>query len=106
MHHTEPAPSFARRLARRLREAGRTLGEVFYGATGLEFERQAVRVRADLENLFVFMIVGDLLGVPIMPPYYSLRLVPFLVEFIPIWRRRVLRERHPLESEDFDLHGL
>ncbi|MDE3077764.1 MAG: hypothetical protein KGJ86_20275 [Chloroflexota bacterium] len=77
-----------------------------YGFTGLEFEREANRIRGDLQNLFIFMIVGDLLGVPILPPYYSLRLLPFLMESIPTWRRRMLRERHPLESEEYDLHGL
>jgi hypothetical protein len=73
---------------------------------GYEFEREAAHIRADLENLFIFMLVGDLLGVPILPPYYNLRLLPFLVDTIPYWRRRVLRERHPFESEEFDLHGV
>jgi hypothetical protein len=86
--------------------AVRALGEIFYGATGLEFERQAGRYRGDLENLFIFMIMGDLLGVPILPPYYALRLVPHVVGTVPVWRRRVLRERHPLEREEFDLHGV
>ncbi len=90
----------------RLQRFGKLLREVLYGATGYEFERQAQRIRADLENLFVFMVMGDIIGVPILPPYYSLRLVPYLAEFIPIWRRRVLRERSPFESEDYDLHGL
>lgn len=90
----------------RLRRFRRVLGEIFYGATGYEFERQAMHARADLENLFVFVVMGDILGVPILPPYYSLRLVPYLAEFIPVWRRRVLRERHPLEGEEYDLHGV
>lgn len=34
-----------------------------------------------------------LLGVPILPPYYSLRLLPFVVPLINNWRRRMLRER-------------
>jgi len=25
---------------------------------------------------------------------------------LPYWKRRVLRERHPLEHEEFDLHGV
>ena len=93
-------------LAERLRGFARTLREVFYGATGYEFERQAARLGADLENLFLFMIVGDTIGVPILPPYYALRLVPYVVEVLPYWQRRVLRERHPLDSEDYDLHGI
>ena len=90
----------------RLVAIGRTLRDVFYGATGYEFERQAARIRGDLENLFLFMIVGDSIGVPILPPYYALRLVPYVLETLPMWQRRVLRERHPLENEEFDLHGV
>ncbi len=82
------------------------LRQFLYGATGYEFERQAARLRGDLENLFLFMIVGDTIGVPILPPYYALRLVPYVVETLPYWKRRVLRERHPLEHEEFDLHGI
>ena len=90
----------------RLAAAANTLRQVFYGATGYEFERQAARIRGDLENLFLFMIVGETIGVPILPPYYALRLVPYVLEVLPMWQRRVLRERHPLESEEFDLHGV
>jgi hypothetical protein len=89
-----------------LADVNRVLREVFYGATGYEFERQAARIRGDLENLFLFMLVGDTIGVPILPPYYALRLVPYVIETLPLWKRRVLRERHPLENEEFDLHGV
>src|SRR5919201_1646856 len=75
-------------LPSRLASVASTLREVFYGATGYEFERQAARLRADLENLFLFMIVGDTIGVPILPPYYALRLVPYVVEVLPYWQRR------------------
>jgi hypothetical protein len=90
----------------RLAALAHTLREVFYGATGFEFERQAARLRGDLENLFVFMVLGETIGVPVLPPYYALRLVPYLVDVLPMWQRRVLRERHPLDSEEFDLHGV
>ena len=52
------------------------------------------------------MVVGDTLGVPILPPYYALRLVPYVIETLPMWQRRVLRERHPLDNEELDLHGI
>ena len=93
-------------FAERLAAVAQTLREVFYGATGYEVERQAARLRGDLENLFLFMIVGETIGVPILPPYYALRLVPYVVEVLPYWKRRVLRERHPFEHEEFDLHGV
>jgi hypothetical protein len=59
-----------------------------------------------MENLFTFMVLGELVGVPVMPPYYTLRLVPYLVPTVPTWRRRVLRERQLFEGEDYDLHGV
>jgi hypothetical protein len=93
-------------VAERLARLVQALRDMLYGATGYEFERQAARLRGDLENLFLFMIVGDTIGVPILPPYYALRLVPFVIEVLPYWKRRVLRERHPLEHEEFDLHGI
>jgi hypothetical protein len=31
--------------------------------------------------------------VPILPPYYSLRLLPYIVPSIDAWRRSMLRER-------------
>jgi hypothetical protein len=90
----------------RLRRWLRTLREIMYGATGYEFEQHAAHARADLENLFTFMVMGDLIGVPVLPPYYALRLVPYLVTSVPMWRRRVLRERQALEGDAYDLHGV
>lgn len=49
--------------------------------------------RADLEHLFVLISFGDLLGVPVLPPYYTLRLLPYIVPLIRNWRYRMLREK-------------
>jgi hypothetical protein len=46
-----------------------------------------------MEHLFLLITLGDLVGVPILPPYYSLRLLPFVVPEINSWKRRLLRER-------------
>jgi hypothetical protein len=99
-------PSLLAAAARRVGGWLRTLREIMYGATGYEFEQHAAHARADLENLFTFMVMGDLIGVPVLPPYYALRLVPYLVGTVPAWRRRVLRERQPFESDAYDLHGV
>lgn len=60
--------------------------------------RALARQRGSLEHLFVLISFGDLLGVPILPPYYSLRLLPYVVPMINSWRRRMLRERDLLDS--------
>lgn len=88
---------------RGLREA---LSEFVYGMTGYEFARQAVETRASLENLFLAVTVGDMLGLPVMPPYYSLRLLPFVTPQIATWKRRVLRERAFGDEHDHHLHGV
>lgn len=61
--------------------------------TYFEMEQELRRQRADLEHLFVLISFGDLLGVPILPPYYSIRLLPYIVPMIDRWRRRMLREK-------------
>jgi hypothetical protein len=79
---------------------------MLYGLTGHEFARHAIETRASLETLFMVTTLGDMLGLPVMPPYYSLRLLPFVVPEIATWKRRVLRERHFTEEHEFELHGV
>jgi hypothetical protein len=71
----------------------RAIGDVVYGMSSHEMTRYALRTRASMEHLFILITMGDLLGVPILPPYYSLRLLPYVVPQISSWKRRMLRER-------------
>ncbi len=71
----------------------RTFREVVYGMASHDMTRYAVRTRASMEHLFILITMGDLLGVPILPPYYSLRLLPYVVPQIATWKRRMLREK-------------
>lgn len=80
--------------------------EFLYGMSGHEFEREALAMRANLESIFMLVTLGDLIGVPILPPYYSLRVLPYVVPAIATWKRRVLRERDFTEEHDYDLHGV
>ncbi len=82
------------------------LREFVFGMTGYEFARHAVEMRASLETLFMVITVGDIIGLPVIPPYYALRLMPYVVPQIATWRRRVLRERDLTEDHDHDLHGI
>ena len=76
----------------------RTLLQVLYGMAVHDQVRALARQRGTLEHLFVLISFGDLLGVPILPPYYNLRLLPFVVPLINKWRRRMLRERDLIDS--------
>jgi len=67
--------------------------EIMYGMASHDMTRYAIRTRASMEHLFILVTMGDLLGVPILPPYYSMRLLPYVVPQISTWKRRMLREK-------------
>ena len=67
--------------------------ETIYGMSAHDMSRAALRTRASMEHLFILITMGDLLGIPILPPYYSLRLLPHVAPQIATWKRRMLREK-------------
>lgn len=67
--------------------------EFLYGMAGHDMTRFALKTRGSMEHLFILITMGDMLGVPILPPYYSLRILPYVVPQIATWKRRMLRER-------------
>lgn len=76
-----------------LQQAAKAVGEIIYGASIYEMVRNLRKERAHLEHLFILVVFGDFLGVPVLPPYYTLRLLPYVVPDITGWRRSMLRER-------------
>ena len=85
---------------------GQMLREFLYGMTTYEFVQQAQEMRASIEKLFMVGVFGDMLGVPILPSYYGLRLLPWVVPEIEAWKREVLRERELGSDHEHRLHGL
>jgi hypothetical protein len=71
----------------------RTLREVFYGMTVHELAVETRHARGELDHLFMLIVFGDLIGLPILPPYYSMRLLPYVMPSIQRWKRGALRER-------------
>jgi hypothetical protein len=80
------------------RRFNQVLRQVIYGMAIHDQVRALQRSRGTLEHLFVLISFGDLLGLPILPPYYSMRLLPFVVPLIGNWKRRMLRERDLIDS--------
>jgi len=80
--------------------------EFLFGMLGMEFAGHALEMRASLESLFMLATVGEMIGVPVLPPYYSLRLLPYVLPQIETWKRRVLREREFTDEHDYHLDGL
>jgi hypothetical protein len=63
--------------------------QMIYGMAVHDMSRYALKTRGSMEHLFILITMGDLLGVPILPPYYSLRILPFVVPQISTWKRRL-----------------
>lgn len=72
---------------------GSVVKQFIYGMAAHDMTRYALKTRSSMEHLFILITMGDLLGVPILPPYYSLRLMPYVVPQISTWKRRMLREK-------------
>ena len=77
----------------RLDDFRKGLKDFLFGASSFEIQqtvRQEKLARHDLILLFSF---GDLLGVPVFPPYYSLRLLPYFYPALESWKKRMVKEK-------------
>ena len=67
--------------------------EVLYGFTGYEIHRSLQKEKGYVDSIFMLVIFGDLAGLPVLPPYYAMRLLPYIIPKINAWKRSVLKEK-------------
>ncbi len=94
--------SFADQLSR----AWEAVKQFVYGLTGYQFVRHALEMRHEMESIFIVVTVGDLIGVPVLPPIYSMRLLPYIIPAVAGWKRQMARRKEFWEKEEYDLHGV
>jgi hypothetical protein len=90
-------------LAAKLKGFSKAIREIIYGLLLHEMHLEIKKERGHLDNLFMLTVFGDLIGLPLIPPYYSLRLLPHIIPSLKTWKRRVLREK---DLTDFVAHDL
>jgi hypothetical protein len=90
-------------LAARLKGSRKVVGEIMYGLLLHETVLVMKKERGHLDNLFMLVIFGDPVGLPLLPPFYSLRLLPHIIPSIETWKRRVLREKDLTDFVEHDL---
>ena len=78
---------------KKLNDVRKVLNEVFYGLTLHEMDLELKKEKGHVNNLFMLIVFGDLIGLPLLPSYYSMRLLPYIIPIINIWKRSVLREK-------------
>jgi hypothetical protein len=81
-----------------LRRYGRTLRQVLYGFTAYEMDVSLRKHSGTLNQYFTLILFGDLLGLPLLPPYYTLRLLPHVFPELKAWKRSMLRERDLMDK--------
>ena len=84
----------------------RAVKDFMYGLTGQQFVHHALEMKHEAEAFFLLATLGDLASLPIMPPIYSLRLLPYLLPEIASWKRQLARRKEFWEKEEYDLHGV
>jgi hypothetical protein len=70
-----------------------TVRDVLYGMTVYDWVLELEKARNEQDRLFTMVVFGDLIGIPLLPPFYTLRLIPYMVPTLKSWRRSMLRER-------------
>ena len=80
-------------MGKRIESLGKFLKDFFSGIAYLEIEQTVRQEKNSRQSLLLLLTFGELLGVPIFPPYYSLRLLPYVFPSIDSWKKRMLRER-------------
>jgi hypothetical protein len=71
--------------------------------TAYDLELELKKERGSLNNLLLLVVFGDLVGLPLFPPYYSMRLLPYIVPSYKTWRRNILRGKDITDIVSGDL---
>jgi len=95
--------SLGQELRAKLKAASKTLREIMYGFTVHEMDLEIRKERGNIDDLFMLVVFGDLVGLPLLPPYYSVRLLPYIIPTFNNWKRRILRERDLTDQMAADL---
>jgi hypothetical protein len=90
-------------IVSRFRRLPRALKEILYGMTVHEMDLELRREKGDLDHLFMLVVFGDLVGLPLLPPYYSMRLLPYILPSLETWKRSLLRERDLTDFASIDI---
>ncbi len=98
-----PKLSLGQDLGAKLKALSKTLREIMYGFTVHELDMEVRKERAHIDDLFMLVVFGDLVGLPILPPFYSIRLLPYILPTFNTWKRRLLREKDLTEQMAVDI---
>jgi len=71
--------------------------DLFFGMFALQTHQELRQLALKYRDIINVLLLGEFMGLPVLGTFYTLRLVPYLIEDIPEITDRVLRERDVLE---------
>lgn len=81
-----------------LRDAARELQALLREFYTAPYRGAIARAKRDEDDLFMLLVLGEMLGVPNPASYYTLELLPVLYERFHEWHTRMGIERSPLDG--------
>jgi len=81
----------------RIRRVREILKSILFGATFFDMTQDALRMKWYTEQSLMLVSIGDMLGLP-MVSYYRLRLLPYWIHKIQMWKTALLREKDITEK--------
>jgi len=67
--------------------------DILYGLFFFDIYLSSKKFAQQYNDFIYLVILGEILGVPIMATYYTLRLVPYIYGDLIQWKVRYLREK-------------
>jgi hypothetical protein len=96
--HLPGATRWGRRLGSRLQRAGQVMGQFLWGFFYFEMFHELQKEKARYNDAVNLVIVGELLGLPLMNSVITLRLLPYLLPELDGWKHRQLAEADIIEE--------
>lgn len=81
-----------------IEEARRALREFLFGATTFELYRELKVMSRRYSDAIYLVMLGEILGVPFLSNYYSLRLLPYILTDLDRFKKNAMKERELLEE--------
>lgn len=91
----------SKRIDFRIGSRGGSLREVIkdliFGVFVFQTHQHVRQLASKYRDMIHVLLLGEFLGLPVLGTYYTLRLLPYLLENLPEISERVLKERDVLE---------
>ena len=69
------------------------LQDFFFGAMTFEMYRESIHLAKLYNDAVELLLLGHFVGIPFLPNYYTLKLLPYIVDRQDIFKKQTLMEK-------------